>query len=206
MVVLKLMLRRIRRHWQGIGTNPPSSGCMLFGAQNLMGYYTPATTSCCISRNDPVGLFLSKGLQLHTLSCTTFVKGRVRGGVGGGGGGIAIGIGLNGLTLKCCLRDDDTEAIAFHKGKGNPTRGFATPTHHLHLLRLRDFDIGLQDGTASADNATATANQTQQGASHHGSPHGFPDRPLPDKIVVAVDVDEGNFFCFSDLALAFPNF
>ncbi|XP_062149331.1 uncharacterized protein LOC133857955 isoform X2 [Alnus glutinosa] len=182
MVVLKLMLRRLGRHWQGIGsgTNPPSSGCMLFGPQHIMG------SSRCITRNDPVGLFLSKGLQLHSLSphsCTTFVNGRGR-------GGIAIGIGLNGLTLKCCLRDDDIEAIAFHKGKGkgNPPRAFATP--HPHLLRLRDFDIGLQDTTASAENATATANQTQQGASHHGSPLGFPDRPLPDKIVVAVDVDE----------------
>jgi hypothetical protein len=171
-----LTLRRIGRHcWQGIGS---SSDCMVFCAQHIMG------SSRCITRNDPVGFFLSKGLQLHTLSphsCTTFVNGRGR-------GGIAIGIGLNGLTLKCCLRDDDIEAIAFHKGKGNPPRAFAA--HHLHSLRLRDFDIGLQNGTATADNATATPNQTQQGASHHG----FPDRPLPDKIVVAVDVDEGNFF------------
>ncbi|KAE7998377.1 hypothetical protein FH972_002928 [Carpinus fangiana] len=167
-----LMLRRIGRHcWQGIGS---SSDCMVFFAQHRMG------SSRCITRNDPVGFFLSKGLQLHTLSprsCTTFVNGRGR-------GGIAIGIGLNGLTLKCCLRDDDIEAIAFHKGKGNPPRAFAA--HHLHSLRLRDFDIGLQDGTATADNATATPNQTQQGTSHHG----FPDRPLPDKIGVAVDVDE----------------
>jgi hypothetical protein len=72
------------------------------------------------------------------------------------------------------------------------------------LLRLRDFDIGLQDTTASAENATATANQTQQGASHHGSPLGFPDRPLPDKIVVAVDVDEGNFFF--GFTISFPQF
>lgn len=44
---------------------------------------------------------------------------------------------------------------------------------------LRDFEIGLPDAG--------------HGASHHGKPLGFPLRSLPDKIVVAVDVDEGIF-------------
>lgn len=60
----------------------------------------------------------------------------------------------------------------------------APPPQNLQLLRVRDLET--------------TANQ-QQG--HRGSPLGFPHHPLPDKIVVAVDVDEGIFFFFSFLFL-----
>ncbi|KAB1209674.1 hypothetical protein CJ030_MR6G029217 [Morella rubra] len=182
---------RIRRH----------SSRMLFAASNIMGYYTNGGSSGCYStiRSDPITLLLSKGCQLNTLSpksCSTFVSGRGR-----GRGGIAVDIGFNGnnLKLKGCLREDDIDAVAFHKGKGkgngkgNHPRSFAPP--HLQLLRVRHFEIGLQESTSTTDDATAAVIQNQQGASHHGSPLGLTDRPLPNKIVVAVDVDEvlGNF-------------
>ncbi|KAF5481593.1 hypothetical protein F2P56_002233 [Juglans regia] len=190
--MLMLMLR-IRRN----------SSCM-FAAQHIMGYYTIGSSSHIIRNDPPLFLVLDKGFQWNALnphSCTTFINGSGRGRGPGGRGGIAIGTGFNGfaLNLKGCLRDEDNiDAIAFHKGKGKAKgmgpRAFAP--QNLQLLPVRDLEIGLQDGTASPHNATATANQNQQhGASHHGRPLGFPDRHLPDKIVVAVDVDEvlGNF-------------
>ncbi|KAG2717758.1 hypothetical protein I3760_03G191200 [Carya illinoinensis] len=177
----------------------------MFAAQHFMGYYTISSSSCHIIHNDPrLFLVLDKGFQWNALnphSGTSFINGSGRGRGPGGRGGIAIGTGFNGfaLNLKGCLRDEDNiDAITFHKGKGKAKgmgpRAFAP--QHLQLLPVRDLEIGLQDGTASPHNATATANQNQQhGASHHGSPLGFPNHHLPDKIVVAVDVDEvlGNF-------------
>lgn len=186
----RIVMLRIRRH----------SSRMLFAASNIMGYYTNGGSSGCYStiRSDPITLLLSKGCQLNTLSpqsCSTFVSGRGR-----GRGGIAVDIGFNGnnLKLKGCLREEDIDAVAFHKGKGkgngkgNHPRSFAPP--HLQLLRVRHFEIGLQESTSTTDDAAAAVIQNQQGASHHGSPLGLTDRPLPNKIVVAVDVDEGNYF------------
>ncbi|KAG2717760.1 hypothetical protein I3760_03G191200 [Carya illinoinensis] len=174
----------------------------MFAAQHFMGYYTISSSSCHIIHNDPrLFLVLDKGFQWNALnphSGTSFINGSGRGRGPGGRGGIAIGTGFNGfaLNLKGCLRDEDNiDAITFHKGKGKAKgmgpRAFAP--QHLQLLPVRDLEIGLQDGTASPHNATATANQNQQhGASHHGSPLGFPNHHLPDKIVVAVDVDEAD--------------
>jgi len=73
---------------------------------------------------------------------------------------------LNTPTLRFNLRG------CLRKGHSHP-HSLAPLPQNLQLLRVRDLE--------------ATANQ-QQG--HRGSPLGFPHHPLPDKIVVAVDVDE----------------
>lgn len=63
--------------------------------------------------------------------------------------------------------------------------GHGAFAHSYQQQVLRDFEIGLPDAGLP----------TGHGASHHGKLLGFPLRPLPEKIVVAVDVDEvlGNF-------------
>ena len=121
------------------------------------------------------------------------------------------------LKLRCSLRfdadddDDDDNSIdhGFHrgiglgmrKGKGNPKAIIGNPAlaaplplpippppQPLQLLSVFDLD------TATAPLSQTQIQTPQESSSRRGSPLGFPDRPLPDKVVVAVDVDEGMFF------------
>ncbi|RVW28649.1 hypothetical protein CK203_081336 [Vitis vinifera] len=81
-----------------------------------------------------------------------------------------------GLSMRGC--SDSNKRRVDRNGHG----AFA---HSYQQQVLRDFEIGLPDAGIP----------TGHGASHHGKLLGFPLRPLPEKIVVAVDVDEvlGNF-------------
>lgn len=77
-----------------------------------------------------------------------------------------------GLSMRGC--SDSNKRRVDRNGHG----AFA---HSYQQQVLRDFEIGLPDAGIP----------TGHGASHHGKLLGFPLRPLPEKIVVAVDVDEG---------------
>ncbi|KAK4564996.1 hypothetical protein RGQ29_006871 [Quercus rubra] len=172
--------------------------CLLlfFAQQSHMATCSTSSSSCSnyssIFRNDPMNLFLSKkGLS-----------------------------GCFNLKLRCSLRfdaaddddDDDNNRIdhGFHKGiglgmrkgKGNPKAIIGNPVlvaplplpippppQPLQLLSVFDLE------TATAPLSQTQIQTPQESSSRRGSPLGFPDRPLPDKVVVAVDVDEvlGNF-------------
>ncbi|KAK9275874.1 hypothetical protein L1049_023147 [Liquidambar formosana] len=109
--------------------------------------------------------------------------------------GFRINAGI-GLTLKGCIdpprkRRVDRDGINTNINNNNnafqKAQAFAPLPYPPHLVR--DLEIGLDD-----DRDPVLANG-RRGASHRGSPLGFPDHPLPEKIIVAVDVDEvlGNF-------------
>ncbi|KAK4755847.1 hypothetical protein SAY87_009604 [Trapa incisa] len=89
-------------------------------------------------------------------------------GVGGGG--------IGGLTLKGCFDSSSNSNSLFHKTR----LGAANP-----LLALRNVEAGVED-----EKDARSVNGRQW-----GSPLGFPNSTLAEKIVVAVDVDEvlGNF-------------
>ncbi|KAM3693870.1 hypothetical protein ACB098_07G015700 [Castanea mollissima] len=152
---------------------------------------TSSSSSCSnyssIFRNEPMNLFLSR----KVLS------------------------GCFNLKLRCSLRFDDADDHdhdnsidhGFHKGvglgirkvKGNPNAIIGNPAlaplpippppQPLQLLSV--FDLA----TATAPLSQTQIQTPQESSSRRGSPLGFPDRPQPDKVVVAVDVDEvlGNF-------------
>ncbi|XWS26518.1 hypothetical protein CRYUN_Cryun26dG0038400 [Craigia yunnanensis] len=96
-----------------------------------------------------------------------------------GGGGFKFNkpaAGLN-LTLKSCFEDS-------HRTWDQKARAFAPQL-------TRDFEIiSHNERQKMAESAIDT-----RGACHRGNPLDFPDKPLPEKIAVAVDVDEvlGNF-------------
>ena len=179
--------------------------CLLlfFAQQSHMATCSTSSSSCSnyssIFRNDPMNLFLSKkGLS-----------------------------GCFNLKLRCSLRfdaaddddDDDNNRIdhGFHKGiglgmrkgKGNPKAIIGNPVlvaplplpippppQPLQLLSVFDLE------TATAPLSQTQIQTPQESSSRRGSPLGFPDRPLPDKVVVAVDVDEGMFFSLYSLCLS----
>lgn len=165
---------------------------LLFCAQQShMATCSSSSSSCSnyssMFRNEPMNLFLSR----KVLSCCFNLKPR------------------------CSLRfddadddDDDNNSIdhGFHKGvglgirnvKGNPKAIIGNPAlaplpippppQPLQLLSI--FDLA----TATAPLSQTQIQTPQESSSRRGSPLGFPDRPPPDKVVVAVDVDEGMFF------------
>lgn len=165
---------------------------LLFCAQQShMATCSSSSSSCSnyssMLRNEPMNLFLSR----KVLSCCFNLKPR------------------------CSLRfddadddDDDNNSIdhGFHKGvglgirnvKGNPKAIIGNPAlaplpippppQPLQLLSI--FDLA----TATAPLSQTQIQTPQESSSRRGSPLGFPDRPPPDKVVVAVDVDEGMFF------------
>ncbi|CAK7352254.1 unnamed protein product [Dovyalis caffra] len=92
--------------------------------------------------------------------------------------GFRINRGSGGaLMLKGCCSDSSHDQKA---------RAFA-PNHQL----VRDFEARLEDRSSSINGRFVNGH----GLSHGGKLLGFPDFPLTEKIVVAVDVDEvlGNF-------------
>lgn len=80
--------------------------------------------------------------------------------------------GVGGLSLKGCFDSSPESSSLFHK----PRLGAANP-----LLVLRNVGVGVED---EKDAKSVNGHQW-------GSPLGFPNSTLAEKIVVAVDVDEG---------------
>lgn len=93
------------------------------------------------------------------------------------GGVLRLGNRVNGLTLVGCF-DSSSAAAA------------AAADHKTAPKRVRYLDIGLGE-----EGCTDARLVNGRGSNYRGSPLGFPHRSLPDKFVVAVDVDEvlGNF-------------
>ena len=93
-----------------------------------------------------------------------------------------------GLSMRSC--SDSNKRRLDRNGHG----AFA---HSYPQQVLPDFEMG-----RLSDAEIPTGHQ----ASHHGKRLGFPPRPSPEKIVVAVDVDEGIslLLLLNDILLVFP--
>ena len=87
---------------------------------------------------------------------------------------------VNVLGLKSCL---DRHDGVFRKADGEIQRAHCVAPHH-HLVQGSDFVLSEDVGLKLAN---------EGGSYKHGFPIGFPAYPVTKKLVVAVDVDEGNF-------------
>ncbi|KAK1288386.1 hypothetical protein QJS10_CPB19g01999 [Acorus calamus] len=86
--------------------------------------------------------------------------------------------GNDGLSLKCCASESFDGVLG--KFDGDSWKPRALASHHQ---LIRDSE----SGTGGEEFGQKIVN----GKTRHGSPLRFLDSPMPEKLVVAVDVDEG---------------
>lgn len=117
------------------------------------------------------------------LSCVKFLSTSID--PKGGGGKYPFNNATTGLRLWDCSSSSNDSNISCAGNNNKYMNGFQVFVPP-HPLLLHDDD----DEEASTSSATKPSD-TNNDPSHRGSSAGFFNQDLPDKIVVAVDVDEG---------------